>query len=172
MVRIMYLTIFILFMIIIIMSTTIVVNIKSVDDTVKIDVRIGFIRFVVPHQRLIGDLINKAKKESNIELGQDLKNFFDNRKYIKKIINHSSLINFYIAKFSKEDFYLNPFANAIYLISLGQIKSYLYNNFKLVDSCKIKLIKDDDYKNIDYFICIKTDFISLLTALMKGFKTV
>ena len=165
----MYLTIFILFMIIIIMSTTIVFNIKSVDDTIKIDVRIGFIRFVVPHQKLIGDLINKAKKESNIELSQDLKNFFKSRKYIKKIINNSRLENFYIAKFSKEDLYLNPFVNAIYLITLGQIKSYLYNNFKLVDSCKIKLIKDENYKNIDYFICMKTDFISLLTALMKGF---
>ena len=169
MVRIMYLTIFILFMIIIIMSTTIVINLKSVDDVLKIDVRIGFIRFVVPHQRLIGDLINKAKKESNLELSQDLKNFFNSRKYIKKIINHSRLERFYIAKFSKEDLYLNPFVSAIYLITLGQIKSYLYNNFKLVDSCKIKLIKDDDYKNIDYFICMKTDFISLLTALMKGY---
>ena len=168
MVRRMYLTIFILFMIIIIMSTTIVFNIKSVDDTVKIDVRIGFIRFVVPHQRLIGDLINKAKNKSNAEINKDLKNFFDNRKFIKRIINHSSLENFYIAKFSKEDLHLNPFVNAIYWITLGQVKSYLYNNFKLVDSCKIKLIKDDDYENIDYFICMKTDFISLLTAIMKG----
>ena len=83
MVRRMYLTIFILFMIIIIMSTTIVFNIKSVDDTIKIDVRIGFIRFVVPHQKLIGDLINKAKKESNIELSQDLKNFFNDTKATK-----------------------------------------------------------------------------------------
>ena len=150
------------------MSTSVNVNIKSVNDNLKIDVRIGFIRFVVPHQRLIGDLINKAKKESNLELSQDLKNFFNSRKYIKKIINHSRLERFYIAKFSKEDLYLNPILNGLYLISLSQFKSFLYNNFKLVDDSEIRLIKDELYANIDYFICLKTDFISLLTAFLKG----
>ena len=166
MVRIMYLTIFILFMIIIIMSTVINVNIKSVDDTLKIDVRIGFIRFVVPHQRLIGKLIKDVKNKPNTEISQDLKNFFDNRKFINRIFKHSSLEKFYIAKFSKEDLYLNPFVNGLYLITLNQFKSYLYNNFKLVNSSEIKLIKDDTYKNIDYFIRIKTDFISLLTVFL------
>ena len=166
MVRRMYLTIFILFMIIIIMSTVINVNIKSVDDTLKIDVRIGFIRFVIPHQRLIGKLIKDVKNKPNTEISQDLKNFFDNRKFINRIFKHSSLEKFYIGKFSKEDLYLNPFVNGLYLITLNQFKSYLYNNFKLVNSSEIKLIKDDTYKNIDYFIRIKTDFISLLTVFL------
>ena len=96
MVRRMYLTIFILFMIIIIMSTVINVNIKSVDDTLKIDVRIGFIRFVIPHQRLIGKLIKDVKNKPNTEISQDLKNFFDNRKFINRIFKHSSLEKFYI----------------------------------------------------------------------------
>ena len=166
----MYLAIFILFIIILIMSIPINVNIKSADDCIKIDASIGFIRFVVPHQKLIKKLIKDNENKTNQEITKDLKNFFGmTKKYSKRLLRHSVLTRFYIAKFSKEDLYLNPFVNAIYLISLGQIKSYLYNNFKLVDSCKIKLIKDDDYKNIDYFICMKTDFISLLTALMKGF---
>ena len=148
------------------MSTVINVNIKSVDDTLKIDVRIGFIRFVVPHQRLIGKLIKDVKNKPNTEISRDLKNFFDNRKFINGIFKHSSLEKFYVAKFSKEDLYLNPFVNGLYLITLNQFKSYLYNNFKLVNSSEIKLIKDDTYKNIDYFIRIKTDFISLLTVFL------
>ena len=75
MVRRMYLTIFILFMIILIMSTSINVNIKSVNDNIKIDVRIGFIRFVIPHQRLIRKMINDSKDKTNKELSKDLKNF-------------------------------------------------------------------------------------------------
>ena len=102
---------------------------------------------------------------------KDLKNFFVNsRKYLKNILNHSRLEKFYIAKFSKEDLYLNPILNGLYLISLSQFKSFLYNNFKLVDDSEIRLIKDELYDNIDYFICLKTDFISLLTALLKGKK--
>lgn len=169
MVRRMYLTIFILFMVILVMSTSINVNIKSVNDNLKIDVRVGFIRFVIPHQRLIRKMIDDSKIKTNTELSKDLKNFFINsRKYAKNIFKHSRVEKFYIAKFSKEDLYLNPILNGLYIISLNQFKSFLYNNFKLVDDSEIRLIKDELYDNIDYFICLKTDFISLLTALMKG----
>ena len=165
----MYLAIFILFMIILIMSTTINVNIKSVNDNLKIDAKIGFIRFVVPHQRLIRKMIDDTKNKTNKEISKDLKNFFVNsRKYIKRLLKHSKLEKFYIAKFSKEDLYLNPILNGIYIISLNQFKSFLYNNFKLVDDSEIRLIKDEQYENIDYFICLKTDFISLLTVILKG----
>ena len=169
MVRKMYLTIFILFMVILIMSTSVNVNIKSVNDNLKIDVRIGFIRFVVPHQRLIRKMINDSKNKTNKEISTDLKNFFVySRKYTKNIFKHSRLEKFYVAKYSKEDLYLNPILNGLYLISLSQFKSFLYNNFKLVDDSEIRLIKDERYDNIDYFLCLKTDFISLLTALLKG----
>ena len=81
------------------MSTTIVFNIKSVDDVLKIDVRIGFIRFVVPHHRLIRNMIDDSKIKSNKELTKDLKNFFANsRKYAKNIFKHSRVEKFYIAK--------------------------------------------------------------------------
>ena len=56
--------------------------------------------------------------------------------------------------------------NAIQLII--RVTAFLYNNFKLVDDSEIRLIKDELYDNIDYFICLKTDFISLLAALLKG----
>ena len=153
------------------MSTTVNINIKSVNDNLKIDVRIGFIRFVVPHQRLIRKMIDDAKNKPNTEITKDLKNFFGNtRKYAKNLFKHSRLEKFYIAKFSKEDLYLNPILNGLYIISLNQFKSFLYNNFKLVDDSEILLIKDELYNNVDYFICLKTDFIGLLTALLKGKK--
>lgn len=166
----MYLAIFIFLLLIALMSVTIKINIKSVDNTIKIDARIGFIRFVIPHQRLIGDMIKDIKLKSKEDISGDLKRLLRSSKKIKNIMKHSSLDMFYMARFTKDDFYLNPFFNGIYLIVANQIKSYLYNNFKLVDVSKIKLIKDELYENVNYFICLRTNFISLLTAILKGTK--
>ena len=49
----MYLAIFIFIILIIILAVSIEINVKSANDTIKIDAKIGLIRFVIPHQRLL-----------------------------------------------------------------------------------------------------------------------
>lgn len=163
----MYLAIFILLIIIIILATDVNVNIKSANDTIKIDAKIGLIRFVIPHHKLIANAMDKEKQKSRNEQKDDLKKLFNNRYYLNRLFKHSSLSMFYVARFTKEELYLNPIANGTYLMVSNQIKAYLSNHFKIVDYSNIKLVYDHNYENIDYYICVKSDFISLLTAIIK-----
>ena len=57
------------------------------ENNIKIDVRIGFIRFVIPHQRAIRKMINDSKDKTNKKLSKDLKNYSDNSeiKIIKNV---------------------------------------------------------------------------------------
>ena len=48
----------------------------------------------------------------------------------------------------------------------NQIHAYFNHHFKIVDNSNIKLIYDEQYENIDYFICVKADLISILTAIL------
>lgn len=161
----MYLAIFIFIVLIWILSTDIHLNIKSANDTIKLDAKFGLIRFVIPHHRLIEKAIVKAKQKNINEQRNDFKKLIENRRYFNRLFKHSSLSMFYMARFTKEELYLNPIQNGVYLIISNQIKAYFKNHFKRVDEDNIKLIYDQKYQNIDYFICLKTDFISLLAIL-------
>ncbi len=158
----MYLAIFILIIIIFILAINIKINIKSANDTIKIYAKIGLIEFVIPHQRFIKK-IYKNKSEDKIN---DFKKIIENRFFLNRLFNHSSLSMFYMARFTKEELYINPIINSTYLIISNQIYAFFNNHFKFVDNKRISLIYDEKYENIDYFICFKTNFISLLTAII------
>ena len=161
----MYLAIFIFILVTLLLATNINLNIKSSKDTIKIDVKLGLIRFAIPHQRLIQKLIDNQKNKNMIQQREDFVKFISGRHYLNRLFKHSSLAMFYMAKYTKEDIYLNPIINGVYLITSNQIKAYLANHFKKIDVSNVKLIVDENYDNIDYFICVNTDFISLLTAI-------
>lgn len=158
----MYLAIFIFIIIILILAINIKINIKSANDTIKIDAKIGLIEFVIPHQRLIKK-IYKNQSEDKIN---DFKKMIKTRYFLNRLFKHSSLSMFYIARFTKGELYLNPIINSTYLIISNQIYAFLNNHFKFVDNKKISLIYDEQYENIDYFISFKTNLISLLTAII------
>lgn len=161
----MYLAIFIFVILIVILAISIEINVKSANDTIKIDAKIGLIRFVVPHQRLLSKAMNSQKRKSRQEQKDDFKKLFKNRNYLNRLFKHSSLTMFYMARFTKEELYLNPIQNGIYWMISNQIQAYFNHHFKIVDQKNIKLIYDEHYENIDYYICLKTDLISILAAL-------
>ena len=162
----MYLAIFIFIILIILLATDVEINIKSADDTIKIYAKIGLIRFVIPHQRLISNALKKEQLKDKQKQREDFKKLFKNRHYLNRLFKHSSLSMFYIARFTKEELYLNPILNGAYLMVSNQISAYLNHHFKMVDYRNIKLIYDEQYENIDYFICVKADLISILTAII------
>lgn len=162
----MYITIFIFLVIIAILAIDIKINVKSVNDTLKIDASIGLIRFVIPHQRLIEKAIKSEKLKSSSEQKNDLINLLNNRHYLNRLFKHCSLSLLYIARFTDEQLYLNPIQNGVYLMVSNQLKAYCFNHFKMVDDSKIKLIYDEQYENIDYYLSVKTDLISLLTTIL------
>lgn len=161
----MFLAIFIFIIVVFILGTNIRINIKSANDTIKIDAKIGLIRFVIPHQRLLAELYRNQESKKADEKINDLKKVFINRHFFNRLFKHSSLSMFYMARFTREELYLNPIINSAYLIISNQIYAFFNNHFKLVDNKRISLIYDEQYENIDYFISFKTDIISLLTVI-------
>lgn len=159
----MYLAVFIFIVLIWILSTDIHLNIKSANDTIKLDAKFGLIRFAIPHHKFIQKAIVKAKQKNINEQRNDFKKLIENRHYFNRLFKHSSLSMFYMARFTNEELYLNPIQNGVYLIVSNQIRAYFKNHFKSVDEDNIRLIYDRQYQNIDYFICLKTDLISILT---------
>lgn len=161
----MYIAIFIFILITILLALNVSINIKSANDTIKIDAKIGFISFVIPHQRLILKAQKMARDKSVIELRNDFNSLFKNRHYLNRLFKHSCLSTLYVARFTKKELYLNPILNSVYLIFANQVKAYCKNNFKLVDYSNIKLIYDEKYENVDYYLSFKSDIISILTAI-------
>lgn len=162
----MYLAIFIFILIIVILALDIEINVKSADDTIKIDAKIGLIRFVIPHQRLISKALKSEQLKDKQQQKDDFKKLFKKRHYLNRLFKHSSLTMFYMARFTKEELYLNPIINGVYLMISNQIHAYFNHHFKLVDNSNIKLVYDEHYENVDYFICFKADLISILTAFI------
>ncbi len=158
----MFLAIFIFVIIIFILAINVKINIKSANDTIKIDAKIGLIEFVLPHQRLIKKIYENKRKDKL----SDLKKVIETKYFLNRLFKHSSLSMFYMARFTKEELYLNPIINSTYLIISNQIYAFFNNHFKLVDNKKISLIYDEQYENIDCFISFKTNIISLLTAII------
>lgn len=163
----MYLAIFIFVIIIVILAIDIEINVKSANDTIKIDAKIGLIRFVIPHQRLISKALKSEQLKDKQQQRDDFKKLFKKRHYLNRLFKHSSLSMFYMARFTKEELYLNPIQNGAYLMVSNQIHAFFNHHFKMVDNKNIKLIYDERYQNIDYFICVKADLISILTAFLK-----
>lgn len=166
----MIIAILIFFVIILILSIRIELNIKSADDTLKMNARIAFFSFVIPHQRLITKAIQKEKEKT---LGEQRKDFFkmlQQRGLLLELFKHSSLNELYLARFSQQQLYDNPIANGLYLATSASIKSFASRHFKQIESSKIQLVYKPNYENIDYFISFKTDVIGVLITLIKSKK--
>lgn len=162
----MYLAIFIFIILIVILAVSIEINVKSANDTIKIDAKIGLIRFVIPHQRLLSKAMSSQLHKSRQEQKDDFKRLFKNRSHLNRLFKHSSLTMFYMARFTKEELYLNPIQNGVYWMITNQLQAYFNHHFKMVDQGNIKLIYDEHYENIDYYVSLKTDLISILTAIL------
>ncbi len=162
----MYLAIFIFIILIVFLAVSIEINVKSANDTIKIDAKIGLIRFVIPHQRLLSKAMSSQLHKSRQEQKDDFKRLFKNRSHLNRLFKHSSLTMFYMARFTKEELYLNPIQNGVYWMISNQLQAYFNHHFKMVDQGNIKLIYDEHYENIDYYVSLKTDLISILTAIL------
>ena len=163
-----YIAILILFFIILIAAINIELSIKSVNDTIKCYCKIGFISFVIPHQKIISNLIEKEKKKTKEEQRADFFSLINKRSIFIAICKHSSLNNLYLARFTKEELYINPFINGIYHILSNQIKGVASNLFKRIDEGIIELVYDSRYENVDYFLEIKTYVIGIASALIES----
>ena len=166
----MYIAILVFFLLILILSTDISFNMKSANDVWKFDAKIGLISFRIPHQRWMEKMIEKEQMKSKKDQRQDFIEAFSKRKLVRNIAQHSSLLQLYIAKFTKEELYQNPIRNGLYLIVSNQVYAYANSTFKRLERRNIHLIYDEKYANIDYYIRIKTDIIGLLTALVQSLR--
>lgn len=158
----MLIAILISLLVIYIASLEIKLNIKSKEDTLKIDMKIGFVSFLVPHQKII----NKIREKSIYEKKEEFVKFINKRDLIGNICKHSSLIRLYVARFSSEELYVNPFSNGIYHIVINRIKGLASIYFKRIDQGTVELIYNPEYENIDYYIEVKTDVISMIKAFI------
>lgn len=162
-----YIAILILFFIILVASLNIKLSIVSANDTIKMYCKIGFISFNIPYQKIAENLIEKEKLKSSEEQKEDFLKFINKRSLFVYICKHSSLNNLYLARFTKEELYLNPFINGIYHIISNQIKGLASSLFKRIDEGIIELVYDSKYENVDYFIEVKTDVIGITSALIE-----
>lgn len=146
-----------------ILSLNVYLSFKSSNDTIKVFAKIGFINFVIPYQKLI----EKQRAKKAIEQRNDFYKMINRRKIIYYLCKHSSLSFLYMARFTKEELYINPFSNGFYLIFINQIKGYLSSIFKKIDEDKIELVYDNKYENIDYYVEVKTDVIGVIVSLVE-----
>lgn len=163
-----YIAILIFILLILIAASEIQIHIKSVEDTIKVDAKIGIFSFLVPHQKIITKMIEKEKSKTRKEQTDDFFSAIGKRGLLLEVCKHSTLSQLYMARFTKEQLHQNPMMNGIYWILSGQVKGFAVNHFKLVEESSIQLVYDHRYENVDYYIGLRTDVISLLTAIIKS----
>ncbi len=145
--------------IIIVLSLNVYLSFKSSNDTIKIFGKIGFINFVIPYQKIIS--------KQRIEKKDDLYKMISKRRLFYYLCKHSSLSFLYMARFTKEQIYINPYSNGLYYIFINQIKGLVSSVFKKIDQSKIELIYDSKYQNIDYLVEFKTDVIGIIVSFIE-----
>lgn len=164
MVRFMIIAIFIFFLIILIAGTDIRLHIKSKDDSYKICLKFGFVWILLPHQQIFAKFKQKVIYDNKMNIFGLLRS----NSLLLNICKHSCLNVFYVAKFAKEDLYINPIKNGLYHILANQIKGILSIIFKRIDKEAIKLVYDIEYENLDYCLEIKTNLISIFSAWIES----
>lgn len=158
----MLLAIFIFIILILILQANIRIHIKSINDTLKLYFKIGILNIRVPHHNILRDLLsnmNSFPKRDKINKARGL---------TINILSHSVLDYIYIAKFSKEELYNNPISNGLYLIVSNQIRGLLQSLFRIVDYNNVRLIYDNRYENIDYYLEAHISVINLICALASN----
>lgn len=141
------LAIFIFLISIVLLSTNIHLYIRSKNDTIKVYIRIGMFYVYIPHHKIFSKLIF-SKKDSIIDIKDSLMHF---KSLTLNILSHSCINRIYLAKYTKEDIYLNPIENAMYYIFAFQFRGLLNNYFKYINNNNVVLKYDKSYENIDYY---------------------
>ena len=161
--------IFILLIIIFILAIRIDIFLKSVDDTIKLYLKVGAIYLSIPHHRLISDLIIKEKNKSRTQRKEDIEKIAKSKNLILNIFSHSSLDRLYIKRITKNSIYKKPILNTLFIILVMQVKGFVHKSFKSVRNDYLVFINDNDYENIDYYVQAHTDIISFIYAWMKTY---
>ena len=169
MVRLMIFAIFILLITIIILSIRIDVFLKSVNDTLKLYIKIGRLSITIPHHRLISDVIKKEKSKSSTERKEDIKSALRSKGLILNIFSHSSLDRLYIRKITKTSIYNTPLLNTMIVIFITRIRTFVHQRFKAVNNDYLVFEENSDYENVDYYIQAHTDLISILYACVRTY---
>lgn len=159
----MMLAIFIFLISVLFLSSNIHVYIKSVNDTIKVYVRIGIFYVLIPHHKMISKLIFHKKTDMR-KLKNDL---VHGKRFTLNIVSHSIINHLYIAKFSKQSLSENPIENGMYIIVTNQLRGLLHRYFRFVDTNHIKLQYDAYYENIDYYLDAHISVINLIWASIQ-----
>ncbi len=159
----MMLAIFIFLISIIVLASNIHIYIKSMNDTLKIYLKIGLFYVVIPHHKLISKLI--FEKNNRLET---MKNDFKKGKRLTlNIFSHSIIDHIYIAKFSRTQLADNPIGNGMYMILSNQFRGLLQSRFRLVDTKNIRLEYDKYYENVDYYVDAHISVLNLIWASIQ-----
>lgn len=158
----MYTAIFLFFSSVLLFSTNIHICILSRNDVLKCFIRIGRFYFLIPHHKLIYNLLHtninfkKIKKRQKITLA-----------ITKSIFSHSIIDELFIAKAYNKN---NIFENTLFYIISGIIIGLSHQSFRIVENDNIRLKQNPYYENIDYKIEVHSDVIKLLCALISGLR--
>ena len=149
----MYTAIFLFFSSVLLFSTNIHICILSRNDVLKCFIRIGRFYFLIPHHKLLNNLLHtninlkKIKKSQKITLA-----------ITKSIFSHSIIDELFIAKAYNKN---NIFENTLFYIISGIIIGLSHQSFRIVENDNIRLKQNPYYENIDYKIEVHLSLIHI-----------
>lgn len=106
----MMLAIFLFLISILFLSSNIRIHIKSMNDTMKIYMKIGIFYVLIPHHKIFSKIFTNKK----MDLTTVKKDMVKGKKLTLNIFSHSILDYIYIAKFSKRNLSKHPIENGMY----------------------------------------------------------
>ncbi|MBQ3253876.1 MAG: hypothetical protein IJA65_04895 [Acholeplasmatales bacterium] len=133
----------------------------SEKDTIKSYLKIGMLRFLVPHQRILAklqsaSLSNKGWRESKIRI------------FILNIFSHSIIDHIYIAKYSKNPLNSIPISSGIYLTIAGILFGILNCRTRHIIRKDLRLKYVSSYENVDYYLDARMDVITFIWVSIKS----
>ena len=159
----MVLAIFIFLISILVLASNIHIYVKSMNDTLKVYVKIAMFYVLIPHHKIFSKLFTNK----NVNLNTIKKDLISGKRLTLNIFSHSVINHIYIAKFSNSYLYNEPISNGLYLIVANQIRGLLQSRFKIVNVDDIRLNYEKRYENIDYYVDAYISMIDLIWALVK-----
>ncbi len=142
-------------LLIIILSINVHVVILGANTHIKMYLRIGMLRIVIPHQRQLSKV-----KLSNAKFIKGYNGYY--KRFIFNIISHSKYSRVYFAKRQLIPIFNNPIASGLYLMASGILIGLLQNRTKGIEE-KILMLKQDDLREkVDYYVDTQIDIITLI----------
>lgn len=160
----MILAILIFCIVILLLSVNVHFYIVSENDTIKIVIKVGVFKFLVPHQRILDKIQRLSKTDKYYKKWTGKKNKY----LILNIFSHSKINHIYIAKYSKLPIDMIPISNGLYYIFTGLLFGILHCRVRQVDIKDLRLQYVKNYENVDYYIDTHTDVISLIWVSIKS----